>query len=382
MFYKMSTLKKSKKFLWNRTYLFIFINMSIFILIFHFKKHHNEISDPIFIQKNFEKLPYQFDYPLNFKRTPYYAQSKRPPCLSFGQWIKNQCKNNSNNDYIDYTLYDLVNLFDSNKEYNKIENRYIINGGANDGITLDSLYPLFNRSGYPGIAIELSNEFFVRLQKNLPSNNIKKLNIALEPHTVYRLFVDNKVPFRPFILKVDIDGYDYTVVRSIFIHNSNNSRTQFQPAIVYLEINEKIPPPIIFHTRYRPTYNYKSDHLYGTSITAWTHLLSYELGYVLLGNYDWNNVIFLRYDLAIEFNLLYKFPHNSYDIWTYGYWNRNGRDNKFPWNRNVLHWNDKNKTILTKYRDIVNYFHLAKTFTENVECSYFIDVESIYIEPE
>jgi hypothetical protein len=183
-------------------------------------------------------------------------------------------------------------------------------------------------------------------------------------------------------MKMDIDGYDYAVMRSIFIHISNNSRTQYQPALVMVEMNEKFPPPINYYTRYRPHYGYKSDHLYGASITAWTHLLSFELGYVLLGVLDWNNSIYIRYDLARDLKLLYQFPHNSYDVWLHGYWNRPERDQKFPWNMNVRSWNDPNKTLLMNYRDMQNYLHSAKTFTENIECSYYMDVRSLYIEPE
>jgi hypothetical protein len=183
-------------------------------------------------------------------------------------------------------------------------------------------------------------------------------------------------------MKMDIDGYDYTVMRSIFIHKSNNSRTQFEPAVILVEMNENIPPPINFYTRYRSYYGYQSDHLYGASITAWTHLLSFQLGYVLLGIYDWNNLIFIHYDFAKHFNLLYQFPHNSYDVWLHGYWNRNNRDQHFPWNVNVTCWNDQNKTVLMKYRAIIDYLHLTKTFRQNIECSYFMDVQPIFIEPE
>ncbi len=47
----------------------------------------------------------------------------------------------------------------------------------------------------------------------------------------------------------------------------------------------------------------------------------------------------------------------------------------------MQHWNDPNKTILMKYRDILNYLHSSKTFTKNIECSYFLDVRLLYIEP-
>ncbi|CAF4718571.1 unnamed protein product, partial [Rotaria sp. Silwood2] len=168
---------------------------------------------------------------------------------------------------------------DTHKDYLQTETRYIINCGANDGSTADPLYPIFMKHKYPGIAIELQKDLFEGLKVNLPESNILKVNQALEPHTVQQLFRDNRVPNRPLLFKMDIDGYDYPVVRALFIDRSNNSRTQFEPAFVLVETNEKIPPPINFYTRYRVPYAYKDDHLYGASITAWTRLLSYELGY-------------------------------------------------------------------------------------------------------
>jgi hypothetical protein len=321
---------------------FILIGLSIGILITAYSNKfvpeingiylpellQNRRSSLTFFQKDLNKLPYQLDYPLNFSQIPKYARLPKPPCRSFGEWIKNLCdKNHLNNAYIDYTLFDLINLFSSNKEYSKLRSRYIINGGSHDDTSLDMLYEFFSESKYPGIIIESSKNLYEKLKVNLLLKNIIKLNIDLEPDTVYKLFIDNKVPFRAFILKIDIGAYDYIVMRSIFFHKLNNSRTEFQPAIILVEMNEKIPPPIHFYTRYRSYYKY--DHLYGTSITSWTHLLSFQLGYVLLGIYNWNNLIYIHYDFAKHFNLLYKFPHNSYDVWLHGFWNRNHRNEHF-----------------------------------------------------
>ncbi|CAF4586376.1 unnamed protein product [Rotaria socialis] len=231
-----------------------------------------------------------------------------------------------------------------------------------------------------GIAIELQEGFYAKLKENLPASNIAKVNQALEPHTVQHIFRANAVPQRPLLFKIDIDGYDYPVVRALFLHPLNNCRTEFEPAFVMVEMNEKVPPPINFYTRYRVPYAYTGDHLYGASITAWTRLLSYEFGYVLLGTYDWNNLMYIRYDLAQHLKLLYQFPHNSHDVWFHGYWNRPERDEKFPWNKNVTYWSDSNTTLLTKNRNIENYLRSTRTFTENINCSYFIDVESLYLE--
>ncbi|CAF3699322.1 unnamed protein product [Rotaria socialis] len=330
---------------------------------------------PWFIQTNFhpvsqciqnclKKLAYQLDYPLDSPWVPGYARMPKTSCRSFGEWLRKQCSFASNSSYLEYSISDLLNLIDGYQDYLQPESRYLINCGAQDG----------------RIAIELQEGFYAKLKENLPASNIAKVNQALEPHTVQHIFRANAVPQRPLLFKIDIDGYDYPVVRALFLHPLNNCRTEFEPAFVMVEMNEKVPPPINFYTRYRVPYAYTGDHLYGASITAWTRLLSYEFGYVLLGTYDWNNLMYIRYDLAQHLKLLYQFPHNSHDVWFHGYWNRPERDEKFPWNKNVTYWSDSNTTLLTKNRNIENYLRSTRTFTENINCSYFIDVESLYLE--
>ncbi|CAF4412054.1 unnamed protein product [Rotaria sp. Silwood2] len=175
---------------------------------------------------------------------------------------------------------------DTHKDYLQTETRYIINCGANDGSTADPLYPIFMKHKYPGIAIELQKDLFEGLKVNLPESNILKVNQALEPHTVQQLFRDNRVPNRPLLFKMDIDGYDYPVVRALFIDRSNNSRTQFEPAFVLVETNEKIPPPINFYTRYRAQVPYLLDH-HPKPLEEEEQLLSYEFVRVILpSNYS------------------------------------------------------------------------------------------------
>ena len=44
-----------------------------------------------------------------------------------------------------------------------------INIGANDGITLDLMYPLFLEEGFDGICIEGDPEIFQRFKSNIPT---------------------------------------------------------------------------------------------------------------------------------------------------------------------------------------------------------------------
>ena len=107
----------------------------------------HEISSRTFLQTDLYKLPYQLDHPLDSKWTSQQAQIVEPPCRCFGEWLRKICRNNLTDTYVDYTLFDLIKLIDSVAEYNQSESRYLINGGANDGITQDPLYPLFTKFG-------------------------------------------------------------------------------------------------------------------------------------------------------------------------------------------------------------------------------------------
>ena len=79
-----------------------------------------------------------------------------------------------------------------------------------------------------------------------------------------------------------IGSYDYDVVAALLAAG-------FRPKVFAAEISVSFPPPLHFHVRYNPTYQWTSlsarpeeqQTLYGASVSAYSDLLR-PLGYTLL----------------------------------------------------------------------------------------------------
>jgi hypothetical protein len=65
-------------------------------------------------------------------------------------------------------------------------------------------------------------------------------------------------------LSFDIDGYDHFVLAALL--------EEFRPALMCVEINEKIPPPLRFTVRPDVGFEYRGDHFFGQSIAKLVEL--------------------------------------------------------------------------------------------------------------
>ena len=128
------------------------------------------------------------------------------------------------------------------------------------------------------------------------------------------------VPKNFDILNLDIDSYDLFVIKSLL--------QSFQPKIVSMEINEKIPPPIYFTVNYDENHYWKGDHFFGCSLqAAYEELkkLDYKLYTVV-----YNNAIFISNNLNIKFpDLTVK------EFYKNGYVDKPDRKEKFSYNNDV-----------------------------------------------
>ena len=80
------------------------------------------------------------------------------------------------------------------------------------------------------------------------------------------------------MLCLDIDGNDYWILDAIL--------SDFRPALIVTEINEKIPPPIRFAVKYDPDFSLR-HHFYGYSIATLSDLCARH-GYGIL-QLEYNN---------------------------------------------------------------------------------------------
>jgi hypothetical protein len=214
---------------------------------------------------------------------------------------------------------------------------YIIDIGAAYGP--GPVYPFLKSGFFSGLCIEADPGLFGHLCSNLPSSSISKHNGFATPETILDIFSKYKVPISPDILKIDIDGYDLSVIRTIL--------SKYKPKIIVAEINEKVPPPVYFEVKYDSKYEWDHSHFFGFSLQAGYETLAPE-GYIVDYLEEGNNVVCIHKDyLKIE-------QVDIREIYKRDYLNVPGIIDKYPWNKDIHHWNTLIGEPLLK--DINDYF--------------------------
>lgn len=232
---------------------------------------------------------------------------------------------------------------------NKLPNpsNYIINLGANTGPPSDPVCFLLKSGKYSGLCIEPVQKFIKELRDSYPSKNIQIVNDYATPENIVSLLNSSSTPRNPDIFKIDIDGYDLSVLRTVLENNI------YKPSIIVAEINEKIPPPIYFELKYNPTFLWDESHYYGFSIQAGYKLLN-QHGYVIIGIFDINNII------AVKGDLFPGIKQENIDVIYKQDFIDNPLRNNFYWNNNVEDW------IEAKLENDIDYVHqkVYKYFTK------------------
>jgi hypothetical protein len=223
------------------------------------------------------------------------------------------------------------------------KSNYIIDIGATDGP--GPVYDYFKNQNYDGLCVEAYDCHFTGLCKNLPQSNISKHKGFITPENVLNIFETYNVPQSPDIFKIDIDGYDLSVIRKVL--------EKYSPKIIVCEINEKIPPPIYFETKYTPDFMGDSSHFYGFSLQAAYDVLA-PLDYVLVKIQDFNNLICVHKNYN-SLNIVQESPqvlyHRDYSSLSFYY--------HLPWNRDVNHWlKIQDPKLLMD--DIIDYFTTSR----------------------
>lgn len=165
--------------------------------------------------------------------------------------------------------------------------RTVVDIGAGNGVRWSNTYSLFQK-GWQGVGIEADSEKFsrlVRAYKNLPQANA--CHSTADPDNIVPLLKSLGVESGFSVLSLDIDGNDYWVLKAVL--------SEFRPALIVTEINEKIPPPLRFLCRYTPNSHLR-HHFYGYSISVLEDLCE-ENNYGLL-ELEYNNAFIAPRELA------------------------------------------------------------------------------------
>ena len=204
-----------------------------------------------------------------------------------------------------------------------INNGYVVDIAAGDGYKQSCTLGYFKK-GWKGLCIEMNPVKFSKLSflyHQFPKVNLSK-NIAT-PVNVDLILDSHNVPKNFDFLNLDIDSYDLELMKKIFEKN-------FSPKVISMEINEKIPPPIFFSTKFDQNDSWeKSDHFYGCSITAAADLMD-KNGYII-ESLQYNNLICIKKDL-LNSDFIKK---DIKIIYEEGYKNKTDRKKLFPWNKDV-----------------------------------------------
>lgn len=181
----------------------------------------------------------------------------------------------------------------------------------------------------------------------------------ITPSNVIEVFRHFNVPLELDILKIDIDGYHLEVLRKIL--------EIYKPKIIIAEINEKIPPPILFEVKYKDNYEWDYSHCFGFSIASGQKTLT-KYGYKIDSIFELNNILCMDNGL---YDVLYN--DKTFDIasiYKKDYINDHSRLATLPWNENVNYWLEIEDNV-TLYNEIVTYF------TTNNDRSVFQDKHKI-----
>lgn len=225
---------------------------------------------------------------------------------------------------------------------------FFIDIGASDGITISNSYHLANDNNWRGISIEYDSNKFKSLLRTQARSEIIKLNELITVNNIIGILKNNDVPKEINFITIDIDGYDYHILKQIL----NNYSCQ----TIMVEINEKIPHPIEFTVDYTEDYFWQGDHFYGMSLTKF-YTLCKEMGYTIT-DYVKSNAIAVRTDL-LETDYI---PKSIAELYDYGY--RNYVDIQPSYNENVKHWLSESPE--TALKNINEFFRDKSKYTIDI----------------
>lgn len=221
---------------------------------------------------------------------------------------------------------------------------FVIDIGASTGVETDPVYPYISSDKYRGLCIEGDMAKLPELRKNT-SSTFSICPQFITPNNVLSVFEYFEVPTMFDLLKIDIDGYDLEVLRTIL--------TTYRPRVIIAEINEKIPPPIHFEIPYREKYEWDYSHCFGFSLAAGDAVMR-KHGYVIESLYCINNILCIDAGVC---DLLHLHPqHTISELYDKDYVNHNDRFACFHVNQDVYYWHDIKNDPTRLLHEIITYF--------------------------
>ena len=137
------------------------------------------------------------------------------------------------------------------------QNRFCVEFGGYDGITMSNTARLIREEGWSGRFIEADPEQFARLASNYRDTpSVRAVQAMVRADNIEALLDELGAPRDIDLLCIDIDGNDYWVWRAI---------ERFRPRVVAIEFNGAYPPPRKWVMAYNPGHRWAEDDYYGAS---------------------------------------------------------------------------------------------------------------------
>ena len=227
----------------------------------------------------------------------------------------------------------------------KKHNHFLVNLGAHYGNGIDDIVSYSMQSNdVDGYAVDSDD--------GMPwaGARIRKHTGFVNPPNIAKLLKDGGVPKSPRLLKVDIDSYDADVAAAAL--------ATISPLFVFVELNEKIPPPMSYCNRYPDNGKWVrvDGHAYGCSLTGFVNLFLSK-GYLLV-SVILNDALFVRSDQAraVAAQLPGGALPEALAAFDQGYAHYPHRAQLFPWNEGVKAWIDGQIPLATRANMVRNYF--------------------------
>ena len=180
--------------------------------------------------------------------------------LDFNNIIKFDQFKTFHNEHIVLEKY--LKIIDSNI---KNEDKSFIDIGAGDGVDMSNTLKLA-LNNYKGYMMESDDSKFAKLSviyRDFPNVQLHKTKIT--PKNVVSLLRSFSSPQTIDVLNLDIDSYDYDVLKNIL--------PEFNFKFLILEINPLFPLSIDFNVTYDENFEWESNQFQGASLSMFYKLL-------------------------------------------------------------------------------------------------------------
>jgi hypothetical protein len=245
---------------------------------------------------------------------------------------------------------------------------FVVDIGASTGSTSDPAYPFITSPDYRGLCIE-GEPGNVDALRSHASGTFDIHCGFVNPRNIIDIFNSYDVPVDFNLLKVDIDGYDLQVIRRIL--------SGYRPKIIVAEINEKIPPPILFEVTYKTDYRWDFSHCFGFSLSSGLQVMQ-ENDYCVIGLHESNNLICAEKRTCL--NNGWRSLTDMQELYKQAYIDSPNRQERFWYNQSVDYWlslSDPTSLVqeITKYFSSINERSIFPVKTKTRDVDFCIGVK-------